>query len=41
MTPQSRGVLVQTGKAEKISLGFVWRHPTLKHTPHGHATVSM
>jgi hypothetical protein len=31
MTPQSREVLVQTGKAEKISVGFVWRHQPLKH----------
>jgi len=33
MTPQSREVLVQTGKAEKISVGFVWRHPPPKDHP--------
>jgi hypothetical protein len=31
MTPQSREVLVQAGKAEKISVGFLRRDPPLKH----------
>ena len=40
MTPQSREVLVQAGKAEKIGIGFFWRHPPLKHHPTRAPTVS-